>query len=110
MKHVKLFEQFINEAKGQFDSATHKKILKAIDSTRTYMEVETFFGEEDNMSEIMIATRKNGNVGSETPGQADIKEAERVQKIIMKKFPGVKAYVETAGEWVHLLIEAPNKL
>jgi hypothetical protein len=104
MKHVKLFEQFINEAEGKFDKALHKKVLKAIASTKTYMDIE----EADDTREILIATRENGNVYDDTAGAEDIKEAQRVQKILMKKFPGIKVQIETVDEWVHLSIKAPR--
>jgi hypothetical protein len=104
MKHVKLFESFINESESTFDKALHKKVLKAIASTKTYMEVE----EADDMKEILIATRENGDVYDDTAGPKDIEEAQRVQKILMKKFPGIKVQVETVDEWVHLSIKAPR--
>lgn len=109
MKHIKLFEAFVNEqvvneSEGQFDKALHKKVLKAIASTKTYMDVE----EADNMYEILIATRENGDVYDDTAGADDIKEAQRVQKILMKKFPGIQIQVQTVDEWVHLSIKAPR--
>ena len=104
MKHIKLFEAFVNEAEAKFDKALHKKVLKAIASTKTYMEVE----DDSDMSEILIATRENGDVYDDTAGQDDIKEAQRVQKILMKKFPGIAVQIETVDEWVHLSIKAPR--
>lgn len=104
MKHIKLFEAFINEATTNFDKALHKKVLKAITSTKTYMDVE----EADNMREILIATRENGDVYDDTAGPKDIEEAQRVQKILMKKFPGLQVQIETVDEWVHLSIKAPR--
>ena len=94
----------VNEARSDFDPATHKKVLKAIASAKTYMEIE----EEDDMREILIATRENGNVYNESPGEKDIKEAQRVQKILMNKFPGIETQIETVDEWVHLSITAPR--
>lgn len=96
--------EVVNESEGIFDKALHKKVLKAIASTKTYMQVE----EDDNMKEILIATRENGDVYDDTAGADDIKEAQRVQKILMKKFPGIKVQVETVDEWVHLSIKAPR--
>lgn len=104
LKEVNESTQVVNESEGQFDKALHKKVLKAITSTKTYMDVE----EADNMSEILIATRENGNVYDDTAGADDIKEAQRVQKILMKKFPGLQVQIETVDEWVHLLIKAPR--
>jgi|TARA_B110000977_G_C11063439_1_gene486865 hypothetical protein len=92
MKHIKLFEAFNN--------SLHKKILKFVESTKTYMEVY----DEDDTEEIMLTTRDNGNVGDETAGDADIKEAGRVQKLIKKKFPDLIVDIEEVDEWVHLNI------
>ena len=92
MKHIKLFEAFNN--------SLHKKILKFVESTKTYMEVY----DEDDTEEVLLTTRDNGNVGDETPGDADIKEAGRVQKLIKKKFPDLIVDIEEVDEWVHLNI------
>tara|TARA_R110002124_G_scaffold211157_1_gene377476 strand:+ start:139 stop:444 length:306 start_codon:yes stop_codon:yes gene_type:complete len=97
MKHIKLFEQFLNEG---FDKPLHKKLLKFIESTKTYMDLY----DEDDTEEIMLTTRDNGNVGDETAGDADIKEAGRVQKLIKKKFPDLIVDIEEVDEWVHLNI------
>jgi|TARA_B110000908_G_scaffold108386_1_gene127308 hypothetical protein len=101
MKHVKLFEEFINEG---FNKPLHKKILKFIESTKTYMEVY----DEDNGEEILLQTREDGSVGDETPGNEDIKEAGRVQKLIKKKFPDLRVEIEEVDEWVHLNIWPPT--
>lgn len=100
MKNVKLFEEFINEG---FDRPLHKKILKFIESTKTYMDVY----DEDDTEEILLKTRENGNVGDEEPGDKDITEAERVQKLIKKKFPDLRVSIEEVDEWVHLNILVP---
>ena len=86
MKHVKLFEQFLNEGNVKFDKSLHKKILKFIESTKTYMEVY----DEDDEDEILLQTRENGDVGYEEVGDKDIAEAERVQKLIKNKFPDLR--------------------
>lgn len=104
LKEVNESTQVVNESEGQFDKALHKKVLKAIASTKTYMDVE----EADNMREILIATRENGDVYDDTAGADDIKEAQRVQKILMKKFPGIQIQIQTVDEWVHLSIKAPR--
>ena len=104
MKHIKLFEAFVNEAESQFDKVMHKKVLKAIASTKTYMEIE----DDSDMREIVIATRENGDVYDDTAGPDDIKEAQRVQKILMKKFPEAPIKIHTVDEWVHLSIKAPR--
>ena len=104
MKHVKLFEQFVNEGNENFDKSLHKKILKFIESTKTYMEVY----DEDDTEEILLQTRENGDVGYEEAGDKDIAEAERVQKLIKNKFPDLRVSIEEVDEWVHLNILGPK--
>ena len=104
LKEVNESVEAVNEAEGKFDKALHKKVLKAIASTKTYMDVE----DEDDMREIFLSTRENGNVGNETPGRADMKEAERVQKILQKKFPDLKFGIDTTDEWTNLQISQPT--
>ena len=101
MKHIKLFEQFINEG---FDKPLHKKLLKFIESTKTYMDIY----DEDDAEQIMLQTRENGDVGYEEAGSEDVAEAERVQKLIKKKFPDLRVEIEEVDEWVHLNL-MPNK-
>ena len=102
MKHIKLFEAFLNESIG-FDSALYKKVLKAIAATKTYMDIEN----EGDMNNIFLSTREHGDVYSETPGREDIKEAQRVQKILQKKFAkdDIKVMASTTDEWVNLHIQ-----
>lgn len=101
MKHIKLFEQFVNEG---FDTPLHKQILKFIESTKTYMGVY----DEGDTEEILLQTRENGDVGYEEAGDEDIEEARRVQKLIKKKFPDLRVEIEVVDEWVHLNIWPPK--
>ena len=101
MKHIKLFEQFINEG---FDKPLHKKLLKFIESTKTYMDIY----DEGDAEQIMLQTRENGDVGYEEAGSEDVAEAERVQKLINKKFPDLRVEIEEVDEWVHLNIWPPK--
>lgn len=96
-------ESVVNEG-IDFDKSLHAKVLKAIAATKTYMDVE----DVEDSSQIFLSTRENGNVGSETPGRADIKEADRVQKILQKKFPELKFTLDTTDEWTNLHIENPK--
>ena len=104
MKHIKLFEQFLNEGNVKFDKSLHKKILKFIESTKTYMDVY----DKDDTEEILLQTRENGDVGYEEAGDKDIAEAERVQKLIKNKFPDLRVSIEEVDEWVHLNIFGPK--
>jgi hypothetical protein len=96
-------ESLVNEG-IDFDKTLHAKVLKAIMSTKTYMDIEDM----EDPSEIFLSTRENGDVGSETPGRADIKEADRVQKILQKKFPELKFTLDTTDEWTNLHIQNPK--
>tara|TARA_R110001599_G_scaffold75912_3_gene207948 strand:- start:6896 stop:7474 length:579 start_codon:yes stop_codon:yes gene_type:complete len=100
MKHVKLFEQFlINE------NASYKKLVSFIKSIKTYMDIyDGYHGEE-----IMLQTRENGDVGYEEAGSEDVAEAERIQKLIKKKFPNLRVEIEEVDEWVHLNIRKPEE-
>jgi hypothetical protein len=101
MKYIKLFEQFLNEG---FDKPLHKKLLKFIESTKTYMDIY----DEGDAEQIMLQTRENGDVGYEEAGSEDVAEAERVQKLINKKFPDLRVEIEEVDEWVHLNIWPPK--
>lgn len=95
-------ESVVNEG-IRFDNALHKKVLKAIAATKTYLDIE----DESDMNNIFLSTRENGDVGSETPGSKDIKEVQRVQKILQKKFAkdDIKVMASTTDEWVNLQIQ-----
>ena len=102
MKHIKLFEQFLNEG---FDKPLHKKLLKFIESTKTWMDIY----DEDDAEQIVLQTRENGDVGDGWQlGSEDVAEAERVQKLIKKKFPDLRVEIEEVDEWVHLNIWPPK--
>ena len=101
MKHIKLFEQFLNEG---FDKPLHKKLLKFIESTKTWMDIY----DEGDAEQIVLQTRENGDVGYEEAGSEDVAEAGRVQKLIKKKFPDLRVEIEEVDEWVHLNIWPPK--
>ena len=99
MKYIKLFEQFLNEG---FDKPLHKKLLKFIESTKTWMDIY----DEDDAEQIMLQTRENGDVGYEEAGSEDVAEAERVQKLINKKFPDLRVEIEQVQVFLRLLIHS----
>ena len=110
IKSIKAIDQFekevsesvVNENIG-FDNALYKKVLKAIAATKTYLDIEN----EGDMNNIFLSTREHGDVGSEEPGREDIKEVQRVQKILQKKFAkdDIKFMASTTDEWVNLQIQ-----
>lgn len=52
---------------------------------------------------VTFITREHGNVGSETTGVADIKEAKRMKDLIASKF-GFMSEIEEVDEWVYLKV------
>ena len=68
------------------------KILKYIES------ISYFTVDEDNM----VSTREHGDVGNETPGVEDIKEANRLLGILIEKYPNYKFVPEIIDEWVSI--------
>ena len=62
--------------------------------------------EEEDDEQILLTTRENGNVGSETPGQKDKAEARRIFKLVSDKFPKqITGNLEEVDEFVYLYIK-----
>jgi len=97
---MKGYKEFLNEYLS-FESKEHTDLIKFVKSIKTYMEIY----DDNDDSEILLQTRENGDVGSETVGKEDVKEAERLSILIKKKFPNVKVEIEEVDEWVSLLIK-----
>jgi hypothetical protein len=70
----------------------------------SYLEFE---GDVDDKA-LLFATRRNGDTGYEEPGQADINEAKRIGRDVIKKYTNTKAEIEIVDEWVHLNIYIIN--
>ena len=60
-----------------------------------------WFSEDGDME---WSTREHGDVGSETPGRADIDAAMEFNKAVLKAFPGHVVEVEPVDEWVHVSV------
>ncbi len=59
---------------------------------------------------VQIDTRSHGDVGSETPGKADIAEGARVAKALREKFPEANVESESVDEWVSIMVDfAPKR-
>lgn len=95
MKHIKLFEQLFENSED---------VISFV-SKESYFELDD--KDEDS---ITFITRENGNIMTETPGQDDIKEANRMKALIKSKF-GFGCEVEEVDEWVYLkvLLKAEEK-
>lgn len=91
MKHLKLYENF---GGTEIEDFVRKE---------SYFELDS---REDDA--ILFATRENGNVGNETPGQKDLTEAGRLKKLIEDKFK-LRCEIEEVDEWVHLTVVLKEK-
>jgi hypothetical protein len=94
----------INEGKN---GPTLDKTLTSEDIRRAIGR--TYFGMEDDDSHILLDTRSNGDVGSETPGEPDIEEGKRILKSLRENFPHHHSGIETVDEWVHVSIRKAPK-
>ena len=73
--------------------------------------LNTWFSLEENESDadtgfLYYTTRRHGNVGDETPGEADFDEARRVAEAVREKFGDVvDPDYDDVDEWVNLSFE-----
>lgn len=97
MKNLKNFNNFLNEFSNNLEPL--------ID----FVQKESYFVYDNKDDDsITFVTRENGNVGSETVGQEDIKEATRLQGLIKNKFK-YTSNIEEVDEWVHLVVILKEK-
>jgi hypothetical protein len=76
-----------------------------VKKTDSYLELD-----ERTLKLLLYRTRENGDVGEEEPGEQDIREVQRVMKLLRAQFPrGVKVGMEKVGEWVHLEVVVESK-
>tara|TARA_R110000803_G_scaffold152965_2_gene217905 strand:+ start:269 stop:763 length:495 start_codon:yes stop_codon:yes gene_type:complete len=90
----------IEEGK-EFSESELDEVVKFVKTIRTWFEIY----DEDDTYEVMIHTRDNGSVGDEEAGEEDIEEANRLLKLIKKKFPKLDYDIEVVDEWVHLTVK-----
>jgi hypothetical protein len=67
---------------------------------------ESWFSlDDDDDDYLLFATRDHGDVGDEEPGIEDIREGQRVGRLIRDRFwDVVEVELEIVDEWVHLNI------
>jgi len=73
-------------------SATAEIVKKAIKGT--------WFDVEDDGGTIILSSREYGDVGDESAGAEDIKEARRLIVLLRNEFPTVKVEGDIVDEWV----------
>lgn len=69
----------------------------------------TWFDFRDEGDRFVLDTRENGDVGSETPGQPDLREAQRMAKELKRSFPKHEVLYEALDEWVILEVSKKEK-
>lgn len=69
----------------------------------------TWFDLHDEDDKFVLDTRQNGDVGSETPGKADIAEARRMALELKRQFPRHEVRCEAIDEWVLLEVSKAEK-
>jgi len=93
MDTLQKIDNYLNEQKDVL-----KDVLKFLKSQRTWLEDD---GSDENV--VSFITRDNGDVGNEKPGKQDMKEAQRLAKLVKKKFGNnVDIDVDYVDEWVHI--------
>ena len=98
MKHIKLFEDFLNEGNVKFDKSLHKKILKFIESTKTYMEI---YDEFLNESRIKNVTDLEGELETRGVQYTEIDKSDRFVWKIKNSRTVIGTY-EPGSKWLNL--------
>jgi len=79
-----------------------KEVIKFFKSQRTWFQTDS-----PDKKSVLFISRDNGSVGDEEPGKKDFKEAQRLAKLIKKKFGNtVDIDIDSVDEWVHLEVTA----
>lgn len=59
---------------------------------------------DEGNGEFIIDTRDHGDVGSETAGLTDIREARRIAKALRAVSPEIKVVADVCDEWVTVTV------
>lgn len=99
MKNFNSFLTEISQYSSGLDTETYNKIID-------YMNNNSYFDlyDEDDKISLLYTTRENGDVGSETYGDEDITEANRIKKILLNDYNNIQISIEGVDEWVHISI------
>lgn len=88
-------KQYLNES---IPKGVLKNVHKFLNSQRTW-----FQDDDSDEKTVVFTTRDNGDVGSEEPGEEDFKEAQRLAKLVRKKFKNkVNVQIDDVDEWTFL--------
>ena len=72
--------------------------------------IRTWFDIEKDNDSITLDTREHGDVGSESPGDEDVREARRLVQLFKQEFGNkVRVDPDTADEWVSVTVSIPKE-
>lgn len=84
----------------QKEKPTLKQVKEFIARQRSWLYLD-----DDTPTMLHYSTREHGNWGDDTPGEADISEAERLVEVLREEYGAlVEAFVDTSAEWTSLRV------
>ncbi len=90
------FENYLTEAKLNFP----KDVELFVSKQKTWFQIDN-----STPKYLDYNTRRHGNVGEETPGREDVREANRLRQLLLKKFgKAIKVQVDAVDEFTELYI------
>ena len=103
MRYRKKKKKMKGGAEYNMYEKSNPKMLMIDDIRDFILKQRTWFEFDDEGDDyILLATRENGDVGNEQPGQADWREGQRLAKLIKQNFKKVKVNLDYTDEWVNL--------
>jgi hypothetical protein len=90
------FKNYLTEAELVFPTDVELFISKQ----KTWFQIDN-----SNPKFLDYNTRRHGDVGSEQPGKKDIREANRLRQLLLKKFgKAIKVQIDVVDEFTELYI------
>ncbi len=95
-KNAIILETNLTEAKLNFP----KDVELFVSKQKTWFQIDN-----STSKYLDYNTRRHGNVGEETPGREDVREANRLRQLLLKKFgKAIKVQVDAVDEFTELYI------
>jgi hypothetical protein len=92
------FEKYITEVKKKLDFPREVELF--VSKQKTWFQIDN-----STPKYLDYNTRRHGNVGEEQPGKEDIREANRLKKLLLKKFgKALKIQIDVVDEFTELYI------
>jgi hypothetical protein len=92
------FREYLTEAKVKINFPNEVELF--VSKQKTWFQVDN-----STPKYLDYNTRRHGNVGEEQPGKEDIREANRLKKLLLKKFgKALKVTIDVVDEFTELYI------